>query len=252
VVAALEAGAAALRQAQADAQVASSGLSESVTELAYATEGSAIAELPLSLDRVRQDVDDFARQLSRLADRITAYRESLDGPGTPDLPPADSPRPPSGAPGRRGVHTTMPTSGPPQDERADELRSELPPPVQKGGAHQKTHGRWLTPNADAEAQTLTSGKDEMSQATEQFLRNNGLAGRGMPSAVYDVEMKLAVHMATNGITHAAVTINNTPCIGPFSCDRLLPKILPPGTTLDVHGTTADGRATYKRYGGTAT
>lgn len=92
----------------------------------------------------------------------------------------------------------------------------------------------------------------MSQATEQYLRDHGLAERGMPSAVYDVEMKPAVHMATEGITHAVVTTNNTPCVGPFSCDRLLPKILPQGTTLDVHGTTADGQATYKRYGGTAT
>jgi len=66
------------------------------------------------------------------------------------------------------------------------------------------------------ADSLTSGKDEMSEAAEQYLREYGSAERGMPSAVYDVERKLAVHMADNGITHAAVTINDTPCIGPFS------------------------------------
>ncbi len=94
-----------------------------------------------------------------------------------------------------------------------------------------------------------SGKDEMSEAVERYLRDHDLVKRGMPSAVYDVEMKLAVHMATNGITHAAVTINNPPCKGPFSCDRLVPRILPPGSTIDVHGTTADGSKTYQRYGG---
>ena len=55
-------------------------------------------------------------------------------------------------------------------------------------------------------------------------------------------------MVKKGITHATVTINNTPCQGPFSCDRLVPKILPPGTTLDVYGTTRTGEKTFKRYG----
>ncbi|HTV01356.1 MAG TPA: DddA-like double-stranded DNA deaminase toxin, partial [Luteitalea sp.] len=206
---------AAIKAARQIALHAASGFGEAATELKVLTAGSAIADIPMLYDQARTDVEQQVQSVEVTAKALRNYLASLGRVEGPASPPNTAPQAEGeGRRGRPGMHTTMPTGGPPQDERADELRSELPPPVQKGGAHQKTHGRWLTPDADAEAQTLTSGKDEMSQAAEQFLRNNGLAGRGMPSAVYDVEMKLAVHMATNGITHAAVTINNTPCIGP--------------------------------------
>ncbi|WP_326955965.1 DddA-like double-stranded DNA deaminase toxin [Amycolatopsis sp. NBC_01286] len=237
-------GISAIEAAQRAAADAAGSCNAASTTLAALTTGSAIADLPAMFDQARQALETQTEQIGWIADGLRTYLVGLGRVLSAPHPGQSSPDR-----GRPRVDDTRLRDGPPKDERAEALRDELPPPIQKNGSGQKTHGRWLTLTPDAGAKTIVSGKDEMSEAVERYLREHDLVKRGMPSAVYDVEMKLAVHMATNGITHAAVTINNTPCKGPFSCDRLVPKILPPGSTIDVYGTAADGSKTYQRYGG---
>jgi len=96
-------------------------------------------------------------------------------------------------------------------ERVDRMRRDLPPPVQPRSG-QKTHGRWFT-DADAPdtpARELTSGHDKWWETAEQHLLDLGLPAAPVTAA--DVEIKIAVHMARNGIQHATLVLNNTPCL----------------------------------------
>lgn len=131
--------------------------------------------------------------------------------------------------------------------RLDGLRRELPPPIKDTDSGRKTHGRWIGP--DGTALPIVSGKDDDSKAADEQLRRLGIPGRSMKTA--DVEMKLAAHMARNGIRHATVLINNVPCWGRFGCDTLVPVLLPEGATLTVHGVTPQGTRFRKRYTGGA-
>ncbi|MCR3752990.1 SCP1.201-like deaminase [Lentzea californiensis] len=74
---------------------------------------------------------------------------------------------------------------------------------------------------------------------------------GTPMTTADVEIKIAVHMARNGIQHATVVLNNTPCKGRFGCDTQVPVVLSEGSSLTVHGVSPDGRIMQKTYTGGA-
>ncbi|WP_189222821.1 DddA-like double-stranded DNA deaminase toxin [Saccharothrix coeruleofusca] len=134
---------------------------------------------------------------------------------------------------------SSPTEVPPG--RIEELRRQLPPPVVPGTG-QKTHGRWFGP--DARARPLISGEDEMYEEAIKAVSDLGLR-RGTVNVAVDVETKLASYMRNHGIRSATLLINNVPCsTGRFTCDKLIPIILPEGCTLTVYG--ANGfRKTYR-------
>jgi hypothetical protein len=76
-----------------------------------------------------------------------------------------------------------------------------------------------------------SGSDAVSAAAKQELAVLGLP----PVAVAThVEVKAVSQARQAGLTHATLAVNNTPCPGPFGCDRLLPVLLRPGESLTVH------------------
>ncbi|ATE53494.1 DddA-like double-stranded DNA deaminase toxin [Actinosynnema pretiosum] len=131
-------------------------------------------------------------------------------------------------------------------ERVERLRRELPPPVAPG-AGQKTHGRWIGP--DGQARPIVSGHDSKSALVNPALREKGMPGFTRRHG--DVEMKLAAHMAANGVRHATVIINHTPCRGLLRCDTLVPILLPEGSTLTVHGVNQKGIRIRIRYTGGA-
>ncbi|ATE56885.1 DddA-like double-stranded DNA deaminase toxin [Actinosynnema pretiosum] len=125
-------------------------------------------------------------------------------------------------------------------DRIEELRRELPPPVTPG-AGQKTHGRWFGP--DGKTRSAISGKDEGFALVLRTIRELGMT-RGFPLRATDVEMKVAAHMRANGITSATLVINHVPCDdGMFSCDRMVPVLLPAGSALSVFGASGF-RRTY--------
>ena len=182
-------------------------------------------------------IADLHRSLGAGVDGIQKILHSLELDGT---------TPGNAAPPTRPT----PERSPPSGERVDRMRRDLPPPVQPRSG-QKTHGRWFT-DADAPdtaARELTSGHDEWWEAAEQHLFYLGVPG--IPVAAADVEIKLAVHMACNGIHHATLVLNNTPCKGRFGCDTLVPVVLPEGSSLTVHGVTPDGLMMKKTYTGGA-
>ncbi|WP_370964784.1 DddA-like double-stranded DNA deaminase toxin [Amycolatopsis sp. cg9] len=107
----------------------------------------------------------------------------------------------------------------------------FPPAVTRRG--QKTHGRWFAPGAAPSA--VTSGQDALSQRVNDVLQAAGCPKLPVTASA-DVELKIAAAMRDQGITDATVVINNQPCKGMMSCDGLLGVVLPPGSTLTVHGT----------------
>jgi nucleic acid/nucleotide deaminase of polymorphic system toxin len=119
--------------------------------------------------------------------------------------------------------------------RVDELRGELPPEITPAerGTGRKTHGRWV--GADGRARPVTSGVDAASRRAEHWFRAHGLR----PASVTHAEMKIAYVLRraaerTGQTQHASVVINNAVCSGDLSCARLLPAMLPEGSTLTVH------------------
>ncbi|WP_268844421.1 DddA-like double-stranded DNA deaminase toxin [Streptoalloteichus hindustanus] len=145
---------------------------------------------------------------------------------------------PAPTPGARPADRAAPSPGPASTSAAsdtdqvEQLRGELPPPVQRRSG-QKMHGRWVGPDGTAHA--IVSGHDDV--LTPRV--NNVLREAGCPmlpaSTAADVELKLAVLMRDSGIRHAIVVTNNTPCQGPLGCDTLLPVVLPEGYALTVYG-----------------
>lgn len=135
-------------------------------------------------------------------------------------------------------------------EHIEELRRDLPPPVQPRSG-QKTHGRWFTSTDahDAPVRKLTSGADDLSEAVERHLTNMGIPAAPVTSR--DVEIKIAVYMARHGISDATVVINHVPCKGDFGCDTLVPVVLPEGCSLTVYGINRQGMTMKKTYTGGA-
>lgn len=167
------------------------------------------------------------------------YLKSLGvSEGTAPVPPAPSSEQ---APPRR-----VPPSG--SKEHVDQLRGELPPPV-RPGTGQKTHGRWFAQGTVNQVSPIVSGNDALSEKVVEQLRANGV--RDIPVTVTHVEMKLAAHMTSEGISAATVVINNYPCKGPAGCDTLVPRMLPDGSSLTVHGVTRQGTIMRKTYTGGA-
>ncbi|MBM7774189.1 hypothetical protein JOD54_004393 [Actinokineospora baliensis] len=133
----------------------------------------------------------------------------------------------------------------------NQVRAELPANIvaadqrEPGMPTPKTHGRWVAEDGVVHAEA--SGKDDKYSAAVDFFRSQ--PGSRVPLRAPDVEMKLAIHMRLSGITAATLVINHVPCDrGPWSCDRMVPAILPRGYTLTVHG--AGGF--HKTYQGKAT
>lgn len=182
-----------------------------------------------ALGHARRTLDEALTALRAATDAIRSYRAFLTDGTTP------------AGPGQ--ARTTAPTAPRPgvTGRIVERLRAGLPPPV-RPGTGQKTHGRWIDPDGAVHAEV--SGRDEESAEAIRFFEQSGATR--IPSAVTDVEIKLAAHMRHHGITSATLVLNNTPCRGPLGCDTLVPVILPEGSTLTVHG--PDGFTTTYRGG----
>ncbi|WP_345019628.1 DddA-like double-stranded DNA deaminase toxin [Saccharothrix violaceirubra] len=165
---------------------------------------------------------------------LTTLTGSARSPTIPQLartPENPHPTPFSASPSVDDTSSVVPP------ERIERLRGELPddvPPADRrppGAPRPKTHGRWIGP--DGRTHAVQSGEDGMYPESATALADLGF--RRKLTRASDVEMKLAAHMRNHGIHSATLVINNTPCVGEFGCDRLVPVLLPAGATLTVHG-----------------
>ncbi|WP_433271781.1 DddA-like double-stranded DNA deaminase toxin [Actinosynnema sp. CS-041913] len=182
-------------------------------------------------------LNEAVKETERYADRLAA-EQAPTGQRPAGLPAQPQQQPPA-----RQVEPYDPPVIPP--ERIEQLRRELPPPVVPNTG-QKTHGQWIAP--DGTVRAVRSGFDQDSALVQNQLARMGMPGGSGRSG--DVEQKLAAHMVANGIGHATLIINHRPCRGrDDSCDTLVPILLPEGSTLTVHGQTANGTRTRTRYTG---
>lgn len=118
------------------------------------------------------------------------------------------------------------------------LRRQLPEPIKPAerGTGRKTHGRWI--DADGTVREMVSGEDEFSSKANRYLTILGI--RKTPWTVNHVELKLAArlreqHDLTGRPQHTTLVLNNVPCPGRLGCASLLPRLLPAGCSLTVHG-----------------
>lgn len=166
--------------------------------------------------------------LGTIADAVQGFVRRLELDGSSPSTPA-APTPPTSAPPAPPPSSSEPEPG--SSEHLQNLRDQLPPPVQERG--QKTHGRWFAPGSPD--QKIVSGEGTDADATAEFLKSLNMPRRGVPFVASHAETKLAVHMRNNKIQHATVLINNVPCPGMFGCEALIGMILPAGSTLTIYG-----------------
>lgn len=105
------------------------------------------------------------------------------------------------------------------------------PSPNPGGA--KTHGRWI--DEHGQAHPIVSGNDDDAAEAWRLMQARGIHMPIEPLSTTHVETKLAARMVREQRQHVDVVINNVPCSGRLSCDRLLPILLADGSSLTVHG-----------------
>jgi nucleic acid/nucleotide deaminase of polymorphic system toxin len=243
VAAAVEDAAGKVDASDAAFQQAADMLDECVQALTAATQGTDAPEIRQALGLANQASEDIGKlrtDLKAKAADVRRYRDGLKGP-----PPAPAPSGGSATTPAAPSTTSVPPGEPAHVKAA---RSDLPPPVVKNAGY-KTHGRWSAGDSTDVAPIVSGKRDDMYATTQAHLATLGMGEYAIAS---HVETKLAVHMATTGLTNVTVTINNTPCPGPLGCDTLLPAVLPEGSKLTVYGTNEDGTPTVNTYTGRRT
>ena len=91
---------------------------------------------------------------------------------------------------------------------------------------------------DGTEHTITSGAEDVSVRVHDLLKASGKVDMppvGQHPAATHVEVKAAMMMRESKLTTGVVVINNEegPCPGIYSCTRILPVVLAPGSTLTV-------------------
>jgi hypothetical protein len=200
---------------------AQQNLANAAETLRTVGQGSAEPDLEYSLgmmEQARKLLGEVGQLVASIRERVGQIADAIGG--VPPAP-AGAASPPTGA-------LPVPAS------RIAEVMAALPPPVDhpppRGQPYVRTHGRLLDRNGKVAA-ALVSGSDDDSAAAKQALAELGLP----PVAVAThVEMKAVLRARQAGLIHATLVVNNTPCPGPFGCDRLLPVLLRSGESLTVH------------------
>lgn len=204
--------------------------------LELAAQGTAADEVGQAMGlaaEAAQAIPGIMGLLSRVSADLAAYAAGLAGDSAATTTPRVEPKPPAPSvpPGPRN-----------EPEHVRKARQEVAPPVQPRSG-QKTHGRWAAGDGAAGMQAIVSRQDEYQ-----------LAGLGIANGAVaaHVETKIAAHMAANSLTDVTLTINNVPCKGPWSCDKVIPALLPEESALTVYGESPAGTRIIKRYTGGAT
>jgi len=117
---------------------------------------------------------------------------------------------------------------------------------ERSDTNRKTAGRWV--GADGrERGPVSSGRDDDSRHAAEVLQKLGVGPvRGSLLSTEHVEVKLAARLRDATHKQVSLVINNTPCGGRYSCDRLLPQILKVGQALTLHW--PGGKKTYNGKG----
>ncbi|SDD25221.1 DddA-like double-stranded DNA deaminase toxin [Actinokineospora iranica] len=138
----------------------------------------------------------------------------------------------------------------------------MPDRHKKDGTRGKTvgwiHGdNWPTPTSTEEIPVISGRHDQWFHVAEEGLLRNGHEIENSRFLASHVEIKVATMMIHTGRRHVEISINHAPCADkkrryglPYpGCDTTLPRYLPAGATLTVHGTTEDGKPYTRTYTG---
>lgn len=222
-----------IAEARGYTSAASEVIGEGRHALAAALGGAADGEAVDALtahDAVGRQLAEVGELLRAVVARIETYRAQL---GVAQASPA--------APRGGTVNAAVPRPGP-------HPNSALPRPPRPG----KTHGRWVT--RDGDTVMLESGRGgEYYRAARTRAVELGLT-YGRPNAeaavARHVEIQFAARMRALGIRHAEIEVNRRVCGTRAgrdddlsdTCDKQLPRFLPPGATLRVRdGSSPEGR-----------
>ncbi|MGX7825361.1 DddA-like double-stranded DNA deaminase toxin [Actinokineospora sp. 24-640] len=205
-------------------------IDQAETALTRATEGSQRPESAHALGllaHVKQRLGQIYQQVEAARKLVQQYLANIAGGGaiagnTSSLTSTVTP--------------TTPDSSADKPKQISDILATLPPKVPKPNpTGKKTFGKVV-----GSEEVITSGVDEESAEVWQRLIEAGLSPRRKPMSIHHVEMKVALRMVKNGTKNLELTINNRPCLGFLSCDKLLPVLLPEGYTLTVYGPDCKG------------
>jgi len=206
---------------------------EARTLLEQATHGSGQTELHQLLDWFQQAIDDIGvlqQKLTAIQQSVTSVANRIEDSGRTRAPWVPVPLP------------SAPTETPPDTTRAATLLAKLPT---RGPDNRKTSGRWVNDESGEEYDPVTSGRDDYARVAGDVLRGLGIAPpRGDLMTADHVEVKVATTLRGMTARNVTLAVNNRPCNqGPWSCDRLLPRILRPDQSITVYW--PGGQQTYR-------
>ncbi|WP_285636253.1 DddA-like double-stranded DNA deaminase toxin [Lentzea sp. NBRC 102530] len=114
----------------------------------------------------------------------------------------------------------------------ERLLSVLPEREEPGG---KTTGFWLDQDGRVRGPVVSGRGPLRDQAVEGLRRLGLVSGKGTLTVADHVEVQIAVQTELSGEADTMLAVNNRPCdVGPFSCDRVVPRVLRPGQRLTVY------------------
>ncbi|RBM15243.1 hypothetical protein DI005_28385 [Prauserella sp. PE36] len=241
-----------LARVRADAEHAAGLLGEARDAYAavlYGANDPDAEQLPVSASQAAEAVTAVHGPLRTVDESLRAYLHGLGATGPDPTTPPRRPDPtPAPAPPAPGVAAPDGSRYPTEAAWCVDM---LPRRVRAGQAVDRTVGY-----ADGSLVPLTSGQDgTWTPAIRQRLTELGFPIQTVRRLGNHVELKAAAKMLLEGRKHSEVTINNEPCRARgrmlLGCQEVLPRYLPEGHTLTVHGTTQRGEPFTETYEGTA-
>ncbi|MCP3802566.1 hypothetical protein NLX83_25165 [Allokutzneria sp. A3M-2-11 16] len=206
------------------------------------SENSTLYDVRQGLETAAQDFLDAANALDQVTEKINAYVGDVFLTGSPPTTPCAAQ---DREPAERSVSVPHPARGHAPDgigealdhaltkDWAVNIARRLPERV---GPRDRTTGLGVL--GDGSHVEVVSGGDQDAVQAELILVNASHFPRprsqtgGFDTAKH-VETKIAYRMREQGITYAAVVINNEICDGVYGCTYAVPAILPRGYTLVV-------------------
>ncbi|MBK1785153.1 DddA-like double-stranded DNA deaminase toxin [Prauserella cavernicola] len=243
-----------LTQVRADAEHATGLMAEARDVYGALLHGSSdpeAAQLPALAAQLVDEVGAIHGPLQLVDESLRRYLDELGATGPePDAAPRRTEATPTrqAPPDPPGVAAPDGSRYPREAEWCVDM---LPRRVRAGQAVDRTVGY-----ADGSLTPLTSGQDgTWTPAIRQRLTELGFPVQTARRLGNHVELKAAAKMLLEGRQHSEITINNEPCRARsrmlLGCREVLPRYLPRGHTLTVHGTTQQGEPFTETYEGTA-
>jgi SCP1.201-like deaminase len=220
----------------ADAADALGWAAQAIREAAAGSSNPEPEEIAQAWEAAGTTARDLIELLRHVDGLIVQYQRRLGAPG-------NAPPPTPGSGNQQGRAAPRPGASNLTDAQVDEIMKKLP---ERSDTNRKTTGRWIGAEG-RERGPVNSGRDDDSCHAAEVLQKLGIGPvRGSLLSTEHVEVKLAARLRDATHKHVSVVINNTPCGGRYSCDRLLPQILKVGQALTLHW--PGGKKTYNGKG----